>query len=377
MRSRRKPNQKRSAAPAAAANTYYELEVIPGLREFAQAELQARSGDRARLLPGAREDRVRFRHVGNPGKLLSLRRAVAVSRIQRFAIPRPKALLGQQNLETLIGLIKEALVLHPPGSFETFHISAAGSSSQVFARIKTEIQVRTGLRSTAEVGDLLLAVRRPQRLANGSSEAEAGWEVAVRLSPRPLSARPWRVCDMPGALNGTVASTMMSLTHPSDRDRVVNLACGSATLLIERLDLGPLQSAVGCDIDAQVLACARQNLAACANPDTVMLLRCDAGQVPLPSGWATVTCADLPFGMLLGSHRSNQELYPRLLAEAGRLTVVGGRLVVITQEVRLFERVVTAHADQWAITRVIPIKLPADTRDGYIRPRIYLLLRLR
>jgi tRNA (guanine6-N2)-methyltransferase len=294
--------------------------------------------------------------------------------VQRLSIPRPQALLGHQNLKMLIGLVESALALHTPGSFYTFHISAAGSDSSVFARIKAEIEVRTGLQFAEDVGDLMLAVRRPQRSAT-NSDAESGWELAVRLSPRPLSARPWRVCNMPGALNGTVASTMMSLTRPSPEDRLVNLACGSGTLLIERLALGPVQRAVGLDINTRALTCARENLIASGHSQAVVLVRCDAGRVALPDGWATTACADLPFGMLVGSHQTNEQLYPRLLAEAGRLVKAGGKMVVITQQVRLFERVVVAQRDQWATTRVVPIKLPANTRSGYIHPRLYLLHR--
>jgi hypothetical protein len=50
-------------------------------------------------------------------------------------------------------------------------------------------------------------------------------------------------------------------------------------------------------------------------------------------------------------------------------------MVIITQEVRLFERVVAVQEHQWVVTRMIPIKLPANTRTGYIHPRIYLLNR--
>ncbi len=357
------------------AGTYYELEVIPGLTSFAQAELQEQIARRTRVLPSTREDRLPFLFAGKPDRLLQLRRSVAVHRVRQFSIPRPKALLGHHNLETLIGLIKETLALHRPDSFKTFFLSAAGSSSQVFARIKAEVEAGTGLACADEAGDLLLAVRRSQRPTTGVADAETGWEVVVRLSPRPLSARRWRVCDMAGALNATVASTMMSLSQLAPEDRVLNLACGSGTLLIERLALGPVQEAVGCDIHETALACARENLIASGYANAVTLVQCDAGQVALPNEWATTVCADLPFGMLIGSHQSNEMLYPRLMAEARRLTVAGGGMVVITQEARLFERVAAAHADLWTVTRVIPIKLPASTRAGYIHPRIYLLRR--
>ena len=150
---------------ASASKTYLELEVVPGLAEYAQAELLELTNQRARLLPSSREDRVRFLYVGNPAQLLQLRRSVAVSRVHRFDIPRPKALLGHQNMEALVRLIDEARAPHGPDSFRSFHISAAGSGSSVFARIKAEIKTRTGLHCSEEAGDLLLAVRRPERLS--------------------------------------------------------------------------------------------------------------------------------------------------------------------------------------------------------------------
>ena len=138
---------------------------------------------------------------------------------------------------------------------------------------------------------------------------------------------------------------------------------------------GGIQGAAGCDIDAAALACAQENLRASGLVDAVDLIRCDAGRVPLPAGWGTTVCADLPFGMLVGSHEKNTSLYPRVLTEAARLLASDGALVVITQEVRLFERIVAEQMGLWSTLRTIPIKLPANTRDGTIRPRIYVLNR--
>jgi tRNA (guanine6-N2)-methyltransferase len=156
---------------------------------------------------------------------------------------------------------------------------------------------------------------------------------------------------------------------------VINLACGSGTLLIERFALGPICKAVGCDIDPAALACAQENLKASKLVDEVNLIRCDAGRVPLPEKWGTTVCVDLPFGMLVSSHEKNASLYPRLLREAARLLAPNGKAVVITQEVRLLERIIADQGVSWSTLRTIPIKLPANTRDGYIRPRVYLLNR--
>lgn len=376
MRQEENPN----SAPLIIAGDYYELEIIPGLAEFAVAELQARTHHAARVLPQRREDRVPFHYAQDVRPLLDLRRTVAVHSVKHLPIPRPKALLGHENFHTLLDLIETILQIRPQDTFETFYVSAAGSDSSVFTRIKNELEAHTGLRSVEEAGDLLLAVRRPPAPTSQQRNAERrgrkrGWEVVLRLTSRPLSTRDWRVCDMPGALNATVASTMMDLTGPHESDCVVNLACGSGTLLIERLALGPVSKAIGGDVARDALACAQENLAASGDADAVTLIHTDAGRMPLPDGCATTACVDLPFGMLVGSHETNEELYPRLLREAARLVTQQGTLIAITQEVRLFERVMARQKDVWMLQRTAPIKLPANTRDGYIRPRIYLLER--
>ncbi len=77
---------------------------------------------------------------------------------------------------------------------------------------------------------------------------------------------------------------------------------------------------------------------------------------------------DLPFGQVVGSHAANVELYPRILAEAARVVVRGGLFVAITQDIRLWERLVSEN-DRWTLETVVPLKIPIER--GYIHPRIF------
>ncbi len=112
----------------------------------------------------------------------------------------------------------------------------------MLVRWREMLAAETGLTDVADEGDLLIRLRRPL-------DGAEGWDVLIRLSPRPLSVRPWRACNLPGALNATVAHVMAGLTLPDSDDVVLNIACGSATLLIERLIEGPARIAMGCDTD--------------------------------------------------------------------------------------------------------------------------------
>lgn len=347
------------------APALYELEVIPGLEAIAVAEVQRLFRRSVTIEPQQREGEIPLRLTADRSRLLELQTVLAVYERRVFPIPRPKALLGQQWLDALLAMIAEVRALHANDAFHTFRISAAGQDSSVLVRLRDEIALRTGLTYVAEEGDLLLRLRRPL-------DRSDGWDVLIRLSPRPLSARNWRVCNMPGALNASVAHAMALLGQPHPDDVVLNLACGSGTLLIERLRAAPARIALGCDIDAEARACARENLAA-SGVGPARIEAWDAAALPTPDAWVDLVLADLPFGQLVGSHADNLELYPAILREATRVTVGGGLFVAITEDIRLWEGLVADAAADWTLARALPIKLPFS--GGYLRPRIYVLRR--
>ena len=301
-------------APAAPP-PHYEAETIFGLEGPAEEELRSRLGKSARLLGRPAAGRVAFAYVGPDASLDTLRSVVAVHRVEAFPVPRPKALLGHEHLTRMVATLHGVMARQPRGAFRTFRVSAAGADSPVFERLKEEIARQTGLSPGEHEADLALAVRP-------TPEGE-GWQVLVRRTPRPLSARAWRVCNMPGALDATVAHVMVTLAGPRAEERFLNVACGSGTLLVERLALGPARAALGVDIAPRALACARENLAAAGSLDAVRLLRAGAGRLPLAdASWDTMV-ADLPWALLVGTRRENEALYPALLAEAARVAAPG------------------------------------------------------
>jgi tRNA (guanine6-N2)-methyltransferase len=346
-----------------------EAEIIPGLERFAQEEMIERFGTRLQFQPSSREDTQRFRYTGHLGALLGLRSVVAVFVAHTFAVPRPRALLGVEHFTALLALVDTVRGLHRPPTFTTLRISAAGEESSVLTRLKTELAARAGLTPTEEEAELLLRLRR-------APGPDVAWEVLARLSPRPLTARAWRVCNMPGALNAVIAHAMARLTHPTPTDRYLNLACGSGTLLIERLALGPAALTLGCDRDPAALACAAQNLQAARVPAPAPLIQADITRLPLPDGAVDVLTADLPFGQMIGSHSENERLYPLLLAEAARVAAPAARMVLVTHEIRLLERLLDSPPTRaaWATDEILRLKLPF--KSGGLNPRIYCLRRV-
>jgi 23S rRNA G2445 N2-methylase RlmL len=174
---------------------------------------------------------------------------------------------------------------------------------------------------------------------------------------------------MEGALNGPVAHAMALLSQPDPGDVFVNLACGSGTLLIERLSCGKVHHAVGCDFDPLALDCAHKNIRAGGYDRQIDLVLADIRQVPFADHFANVLCADLPFGYLVGRHAENLRLYPRVLEEAARIAQPSARFVVITHEVHLMDTIL-AQLRLWHLETIIPVSLRG------LHPRIFLLRRL-
>lgn len=331
----------------------FEAEVLAGLEPFAAAELRAAGAARVQPAKGG----VRCEYRGRVAHLLGLRTAVAVYSIDSFAVPRPKALLGEQHLRCLVERLERVRTL---GTFESFRFSAAGRESAVFSRLADEIGARTGLTYDPDQGDLVLRVRPA---AGGD-----GWEVLCRLTPRPLSARGWRLRDRRGALNATIAAAMVELSEPASGDRVLNLACGTGTLLAERLAAGPVRVALGLDNDAGPLEDAATNLAAAGVLDRVTLVRADAGRLPVRDSSFDVALADLPYGSTVGSPEGNERLYPAVLAAAAAAVRPDGRFVVITHDLRRFEALLAGQQD-WRVEQDFQV-----FQKGH-HPKVWLLRR--
>ena len=291
--------------------------------------------------------------------LLGLRRVVAAYLVTHFDVPRPRALLGDEHFRRLLGASNTVRSLRPASAFESFRFGAAGSDSPTYQRLAARFAAETGLAYDPDEGDLLLRVR----------PGKTGWEVLTRLTPRPLSARDWRVCNLTGGLNATVAVAMNDLAQTVSpdavtSDRYLNAMCGSGTLLVERALVGGVRFA-GCDLSAGALGCAAQNLQA-AGVRKVELVQADATRLPFADRSFDTLSADLPWGDTVGTHAENATLYPAFLTEMARVAAEHARLVVLTHEIKLFERVL-ADQSGWRRERELRVS------HGGHHPRMYLL----
>jgi ubiquinone/menaquinone biosynthesis C-methylase UbiE len=344
----------------------FQADVIEGLEPFARSDIE-RAGGRPL---SANRGLVHFSLAGDSHKLLALKTVLSVYAAKTFHVPRPKALLGDQHLRALMALLDDALAIAGRDAYRTFMLGAAGADSAVMQRIKSEIARHTRLKEVAEEGDLLVRLLPSPRLPPPPAPSPTGtfrppvgeglgvgggWLALARISPQPLGTRPWRECVTPGALQATVAHVMAGLSNPKPNDIVLNLGCGSGTLLIERGTLAPAQRLIGCDVNADALACAERNVAAW-RAGGAELYDWDATRLPLGDNSVSALLADLPFGNRVGSHEDNRALYPALLREAARVARAGARFVVISAEVKLLQATLQAQ-DAWHTQQTLRVNL--------------------
>lgn len=335
---------------------FFEAEVPEGLEELAWRDIVGQLAHTKHLRQSKGE--LRFLTDDAWSRLRQLRSVIAISYALWFDVPRPKALLGHQQMTRIEQSVAAVLKQYSSNTFQTLYLDAAGKDSTVMRRIEQAIAQKFGLK-TSEKGDLRLRIR-PSRLY------DSGWDVLIRLSPRPSATRAWRTHNMQGALSAPVAYLMGMLASANAHDALLNLGCGSGTLLIEGCQQATY--CVGLDNNSQLLRTITEQHLSHAGLKA-HLVCADMRHLPFGEKTFDVLLADLPFGQLVGNQKDNQTLYPAILAEAGRVAVPNARFVLITHAVNLFETVLKDFSTTWTCAQTHKITL-----NG-LHPRIYTLIR--
>lgn len=339
-------------------NELFEAEVLDGLGPVCREEIGRHIGAEGKLLPFRSPGAVTFEYSGRAAKLSKLRTAVAVFQLLYFKVPHPLTIVQGAHLNRLIAAIA---AIRASARFSSFRIGAAGSDSDVFRKIKKTIAAQSGLVNDEEHGEMSIRFRR-------SHLKPFGWDVLIRLTPLPLSARSWRVENMPGALNATIAAGMILLMDPKTEDRFLNVMCGSGTLIAERAAICPAKVIIGVDVSREALVKARRNL---SRVKPLSLVQHDAKQLSLEDASVNALCADLPWGRLVGEKHDLERCYVDSLSEMTRVCSAEGKLAIVTQENALFEKALHIYKGCWTVVRSFRVK------QSEYKPKIYVLHRTR
>ncbi|MBV7412022.1 methyltransferase [Dermabacteraceae bacterium TAE3-ERU27] len=250
-----------------------------------------------------------------------------------FPVQRPRELLATQRINQLAETIATLRTTkpRPQPNFTSLRLSAAGADSPEMVRFVQELGEACGL-SPEEDGDLLLRVRR----------SEAGWQVLMRITPRPLATRPWRSENYPGALNGTIAASIMRRMDVGEENQLLDLTCGTGTLLIEQLHLATPKRCVGVDLNPAAIQIAQVHQRQAKRKGKIEWLCADSTQLNIEGGFDRIVC-NPPWGTLVGEHEANLDLYAALLEKAAQLAAPNALCGILSHEVRRTQRVIAGQ----------------------------------
>ena len=228
----------------------------------------------------------------------------------------------------------------------------------------------------AEEADVEIYISKPNDL----------WELSVRLTARPLSLRDYRVANIKGGLNPTVAHAMNTFCNIGVKSNssstsfpyglpvsYLNVFSGSGTLLIEAgleaLKSNPNLKLVGFDIDGKSNALAIQNIKKADLIKQIHLKTADIYNKP-HLGKFDIIVSDLPFGMQISSKENIDNLYQTFVTYCEETLTKDGVMVAYTTEHKTLQRIL--ESSNFNITKTLDLVISTGVVNTYLYPRIFV-----
>ena len=310
----------------------FAADCLKGTKDLAQAEI-LKLGKDTQIFESGSDELIVFSASEDYNKLKTLKKMVNIYYLLCFPAKGPGNLLNIKYMSEICLHIQKASKNSLDFKPKTFKISAAGSDSQTFKEIISKITHFTGLTYDKENGDMLLRFRK-----SPNKQIDA-WEVFVRLSSRPLSQRNWKTKNFVGALNPILANILYDLARPKKGDNLLNVMCGSGTILIEASERKKLNRIVGIDNNENVLKICKEHIDNSKHSE-IEIYNMDATSLTFKDNEFDLALSDLPWGENIGNIKDNFKLYQDTLRELLRVLKQGGNLGLITQDIKNLELVI-------------------------------------
>lgn len=241
-------------------------------------------------------------------------------------------------------------------NFKTFKISCAGSDSPEVRSTVRHIQDIYKMEESDEA-DLKIHIIKPEDI----------WEIGVQITPRPLSVRDYKIINMSGAMDPTIAYAVNSFCKLDSASSYLNVFSGSATLLIEAAQCYPnLKELMGFDNNKKHLSLSIQNIRRAGLIKRVQVKGADIFDRP-DFGTFDAIVSDLPFGMSIAKNEDLEKLYLTFIQYCEETLNNSGRLVIYTSKHEIIESILLQS--QFKIIQSLQLKFMTNV-DAYLRPKI-------
>ncbi len=337
--------------------TYIKVHFFKSLKDIVENEIKSNSSI-VPLASGAplEEDSICLDCSSDFSAIKNLKSVLRASIVRRGTHLNPYYL---SNHKSLLGdLIFTVIHEHKnePG-FKTYAISCAGSDSKAVTALKRYIEDTYKLTESSSA-DLRIAIARTGR----------DWEISVGLTPRPLSVRSYRLHNIEGGINPTIAYAMNTLGGAAKVSSYLNIFSGSGTLLIEAAQQNSRATFVGFDHSKEAATAAIRNIQNAGFIKNIAIKVADLFSRP-DFGTFDLITADLPFGMKIDKGGNLLKLYTEFLAYSEVHMKPYGKIVAYTSDASTFKKALTTSKFTVQETREITI---VTSMDSFLTTHIFV-----
>ena len=183
-----------------------------------------------------------------------------------------------------------------------------------------------------------------------------------------LSRREWRKAYVPAGINPSLAYILCMVADLSEEDIVYDPFCGAGVIPITALKYFNVKRVICSDISGKAIEKSEINFnTAGINKGKYRLFRSDIKDVALNKKNVDKIISNLPFGIRVGKHSNNIEIYKSLEVSANRLLRTRGKLVLLTQEKKLLREVFSK--ENWNVKSVLRVD------EGGLLPEVFVIKR--
>lgn len=260
--------------------------------------------------------------------------------------------------KSILGSLVEVVIKNNKKDFKSFKITCAGPESPEVRSISQYIQERYDLKEKKEAGLKIHIIK-----------LEDVWEIGIQVTPRPLSVRDYRVVNMSGAMDPTIAYAVNSFCNLEKLNSYLNVFSGSATLLIEAAWSFPnLEKLVGFDNNKKAISLAMQNIKKAGLVKRIQLKEKNIFDKPDLGAFDVIT-SDLPFGMSIAKNENLEDLYRCFIEYCQGALNDDGALVVYTSEHEILKKIILKS--KFKIAKTMELKFITAV-GAYLKPKIFV-----
>jgi len=183
-----------------------------------------------------------------------------------------------------------------------------------------------------------------------------------------LSKRKWRKEYVPAGINPSLAYILCMIADLNKEDIVYDPFCGASVIPITALKYFNVKRVICSDISGKAIEKSEINFnGAGIDKNRYKLFKSDIRDVSLNKRNVDKIISNLPFGIRVGEHSNNVEIYKSLEVLANRLLRTRGMLILLTQEKKLLREVF--NKENWNVKSVLRVN------EGGLLPEVFVIKR--